>query len=159
MLSLVWKLGCNMHFMCYFVFKLKNQVQARVDRQKIQAGPPYLQPQKNKNATLHKADWDFVDALIDPRWPTTWFVPRLIGQIRVPGRLRRDGQPGVNHGAFSCGHIGADPISLASMPRITVCMQNVHEKKISVRRRETPSVWIGNGPINALARISVQLYR
>ena len=42
----------------------------------------------------------------------------------------------ANHGAFSCGHIGADLITLASMLRIPVCMHNVPEKDIF-----RPSTW------------------
>ena len=34
---------------------------------------------------------------------------------------------GANHGAISCGHIGKDVITLASMLRIPVCMHNVPE--------------------------------
>ncbi|MEJ2605730.1 MAG: hypothetical protein P8Z41_03550 [Anaerolineales bacterium] len=43
---------------------------------------------------------------------------------------------GANHGAFTCGHIGADLITLASMLRIPVYMHNVPEEKIF-----RPSAW------------------
>ena len=43
---------------------------------------------------------------------------------------------GANHGAISCGHIGADMITLASMLRIPVCMHNIPEEKIF-----RPSAW------------------
>nr|MDO8117465.1 L-fucose isomerase [Candidatus Sigynarchaeota archaeon] len=39
-------------------------------------------------------------------------------------------------GSISCGHIGADLITLASMVRIPVCMHNVPEEKIF-----RPSAW------------------
>jgi L-fucose isomerase len=47
---------------------------------------------------------------------------------------------GANHGAISCGHIGADLISLAAMLRIPVYMHNVDETKIF-----RPSAWNGFG--------------
>ena len=37
---------------------------------------------------------------------------------------------GANHGAISCGHIGADLITLCSMLRIPVSMHNVPEDQI-----------------------------
>jgi L-fucose isomerase len=43
---------------------------------------------------------------------------------------------GANHGAFCCGHIGQDLITLASMLRIPVCMHNVEESRIL-----RPSTW------------------
>ena len=47
---------------------------------------------------------------------------------------------GANHGAISCGHIGADLISLAAMLRIPVYMHNVDEKKVF-----RPAAWNGFG--------------
>jgi L-fucose isomerase len=42
---------------------------------------------------------------------------------------------GANHGALSYGHIGADLVSLASMLRIPVAMQNVEGSPFR------PSAW------------------
>ena len=44
--------------------------------------------------------------------------------------IRRNEQPGANHGAISYGHIGADLITMCSMLRIPVCMHNVDEADI-----------------------------
>jgi L-fucose isomerase len=47
---------------------------------------------------------------------------------------------GANHGAISYGHIGADLITLASMLRIPVCMNNVDDKQFF-----RPSAWSAFG--------------
>jgi L-fucose isomerase len=47
---------------------------------------------------------------------------------------------GANHCALSCGHIGADLITLASMLRIPVTMHNV-----SCERILRPAVWAAFG--------------
>ena len=72
----------------------------------------------------------------DPGWPTTWFVPRLTGSGAFKDVYSVMANWGANHGAFHCGHIGADLITLASMLRIPVCMHNVPEEKIF-----RPSAW------------------
>ncbi|MBN1413785.1 MAG: L-fucose isomerase [Bacteroidales bacterium] len=63
-------------------------------------------------------------------WPTTWFVPVLTGRGAFADVYSVMANWGANHGAFSCGHIGADLITLASMLRIPVCMHNVDEGKV-----------------------------
>ncbi|OPZ80884.1 MAG: L-fucose isomerase [bacterium ADurb.Bin431] len=72
----------------------------------------------------------------DPTWPTTWFAPRLTGKGAFSDVYAVMGNWGANHGAISCGHIGADLITLAALARIPVCMHNVAEAEIF-----RPSAW------------------
>jgi L-fucose isomerase len=76
----------------------------------------------------------------NPTWPTTWFVPRLTGRGAFTDVYSVMGNWGANHGAISCGHIGADLITLASMLRIPVCMHNVADDQIF-----RPSAWSAFG--------------
>ncbi len=75
-----------------------------------------------------------------PSWPTTWFVPRLIGDGNFKDVYSVMANWGANHGAFSYGHIGSQLMALASMLRIPVCMHNVPEEQIF-----RPSVWAAFG--------------
>ena len=67
----------------------------------------------------------------DYTWPCTWFAPRCDGK-EGPFKTAYDvmNNWGANHGAISCGHIGADLITLCSMLRIPVSMHNVPVEKI-----------------------------
>jgi L-fucose isomerase len=76
----------------------------------------------------------------NPTWPTTWFVPRLTGRGAFTDVYSVMGNWGANHGAISCGHIGANLITLASMLRIPVCMHNVADDQIF-----RPSAWSAFG--------------
>jgi len=76
----------------------------------------------------------------NPTWPTTWFVPRLTGRGAFTDVYSVMGNWGANHGAISCGHIGADLITLAAMLRIPVCMHNVADEQIF-----RPSAWSAFG--------------
>lgn len=91
---------------------------------------------------VHKA----LDERTDKTWPTTWFVPRLTGEGAFTSVYNVMAHWGANHGAISCGHIGADLITLASMLRIPVCMHNVSPEKIF-----RPSAWhsFGSNPETA----------
>lgn len=71
-----------------------------------------------------------------PTWPTTWFAPILTGRGPFKDVYSVMNNWGANHGAFSCGHVGAELITLASMLRIPVCMHNVPEDRIF-----RPSAW------------------
>lgn len=72
-----------------------------------------------------------LDKRTDPTWPTTWFTPRLDPKKDAFKDVYSVmNNWGANHGAISCGHIGADLITLASMLRIPVCMHNVDDAKI-----------------------------
>ena len=64
----------------------------------------------------------------DYTWPCTWFTPRTTGQGAFKTAYDVMNNWGANHGAISYGHIGADLITLASILRIPVCMQNVPEE-------------------------------
>ena len=66
----------------------------------------------------------------DYTWPCTWFTPRVTGKGAFKSAYDVMNNWGANHGAISCGHIGADLITMCSMLRIPVCMHNVDEKDI-----------------------------
>ena len=66
----------------------------------------------------------------DYTWPCTWFTPRVTGKGAFKSAYDVMNNWGANHGAISYGHIGADLITMCSMLRIPVCMQNVDEKEI-----------------------------
>lgn len=66
----------------------------------------------------------------DYTWPCTWFAPRCTGTGAFRDAYEVMNHWGANHGAISYGHIGADLITMCSMLRIPVCMQNVPEEKI-----------------------------
>ncbi len=91
---------------------------------------PVLQIAEGYTAELPKDVHDMLDQRTDPGWPTTWFVPNLTGEGAFRDVYSVMANWGANHGAFSCGHIGAELITLASMLRIPVCMHNVAEEKI-----------------------------
>ena len=85
-----------------------------------------------------------VHAKLDDRtnntWPTTWFAPRLTGEGAFRDVYEVMAKWGANHGAFSCGHIGADLITLAAMLRIPVFMHNVAEADLY-----RPTAWSSFG--------------
>ncbi|MEO3946768.1 L-fucose isomerase [Gorillibacterium sp. CAU 1737] len=87
-----------------------------------------------------------LDDRTDPTWPTTWFVPRLTESGACSSVYEVMNQWGANHGAISCGHIGADLITLASMLRIPVCLHNVPAADLF-----RPRVWSLFGTENAEA--------
>jgi L-fucose isomerase len=66
----------------------------------------------------------------NPSWPTTWFVPNLTGQGAFRDVYTVMNNWSANHGSISCGHIGADLISLAALLRIPVAMHNVADEKL-----------------------------
>lgn len=79
----------------------------------------------------------------DPTWPSTWFAPRLTGEGAFKDVYSVMANWGVNHGAFTYGHIGADIITLASMLRIPVSMHNVSRDRIF-----RPHAWSAFGTDN-----------
>jgi L-fucose isomerase len=87
---------------------------------------------------------DHVHAKLDDRtnntWPTTWFAPRITGEGAFRDVYEVMAKWGANHGAFSCGHIGADLITLAAMLRIPVFMHNVAESDVY-----RPTAWSSFG--------------
>jgi L-fucose isomerase len=102
----------------------------------VQGLGPALQLAEGHIIDLPSEIHDVLDARTNPTWPTTWFAPRTTGTgvFRDPYAVMNAW--GANHGAFTCGHIGADLITLASMLRIPVYMHNVPEEKIF-----RPSAW------------------
>jgi len=76
----------------------------------------------------------------NPTWPTHWFAPNLNGRGPFRDVYSVMANWGANHGAISCGHIGADLISLASILRIPVSMHNVPEESLF-----RPSAWSAFG--------------
>lgn len=64
----------------------------------------------------------------DPTWPSTWFAPRLTKTGAFSDVYGVMARWGANHGAFVYGHIGADLLTLASMLRMPVTLQNVTEE-------------------------------
>jgi len=79
----------------------------------------------------------------DPSWPTTWFAPRLTGKYPFGDVYSVMNSWGANHGAVSCGHVGPELISLASMLRIPVGLHNVADERIF-----RPSVWTHFGAMD-----------
>jgi L-fucose isomerase len=82
-----------------------------------------------------------LDERTTPTWPTTWFAPN-----RVPGDPVFDDvysvmeHWGSNHCVVSCGHIGEDLATLASILRIPVNMHNLDPKRLF-----RPSAWSAFG--------------
>jgi len=91
---------------------------------------PVLQLAEGWTVELDPAAHKLLDDRTDKGWPTTWFAPRLTEKDNFKDVYSVMNSWGANHGAISCGHIGADLITLASMLRIPVCMHNVDEKDI-----------------------------
>lgn len=101
---------------------------------------PALQIAEGWTVQLPKKVHDALDERTNPTWPTTWFVPNLTGSGAFTDVYSVMNNWGANHGAISCGHIGGDLISLASMLRIPVYMHNVAEASIF-----RPAAWNGFG--------------
>jgi len=95
---------------------------------------PVLQLAEGWTVEIPAAVHETLDERTNPTWPTTWFSPRLSSRVDGRGNFQDVYEVmsawGANHGAISCGHIGADLITLASMLRIPVSMHNVAEKNI-----------------------------
>ena len=101
---------------------------------------PVLQIAEGWTADLPAEVHRQLDERTNPTWPTHWFVPNLTGSGAFRDVYSVMANWGANHGALSCGHIGADLISLAAMLRIPVCMHNVPEETIF-----RPSAWSAFG--------------
>ncbi|WP_426445597.1 L-fucose isomerase [Paenibacillus sp. S-38] len=77
-----------------------------------------------------------LDERSNPTWPTTWFAPSLTGTGAFRDVYTVMNHWGSNHASVSCGHIGADLITLASILRIPVAMHNVPSERLL-----RPSAW------------------
>ncbi len=91
---------------------------------------PALQIAEGETIALPDAVHDVLDERTNPTWPTTWFVPKTGGSGVFRDVYSVMNAWGANHCAMSCGHVGADLITLASMLRIPVYMHNVAEDRI-----------------------------
>jgi L-fucose isomerase len=101
---------------------------------------PVLQIAEGWTVELPEEVHRVLDDRTDPTWPTQWFVPRVngVGPFRDVYTVMANWA--ANHGAISCGHIGADLITLASILRIPVHMHNVPQEEIF-----RPSAWANLG--------------
>jgi len=118
-------------------FKTAGQMPVTMSRVNLVKGAgPVLQIAEGYTTELDNEVHKLLDERTNPTWPTTWFVPRLTGKGAFKDVYSVMANWGANHGAISYGHIGADLITLASILRIPVCMQNVEEDKIF-----RPSAW------------------
>ncbi|MDR1886498.1 MAG: L-fucose isomerase, partial [Prevotellaceae bacterium] len=91
---------------------------------------PVLQIAEGWTVDIDPEAHEILDNRTDRGWPTTWFAPRLADNDNFKDVYSVMNNWGANHGAISCGHIGADLITLASMLRIPVSMHNVADRDI-----------------------------
>lgn len=91
---------------------------------------PVLQIAEGWTVNIDPVAHKILDDRTDKGWPTTWFAPRLTDDANFKDVYSVMNNWGANHGSISCGHIGADLITLASMLRIPVSMHNVAEEDI-----------------------------
>jgi L-fucose isomerase len=98
---------------------------------------PVLQIAEGVTAEIDPEMHRILDERTDKGWPSTWFVPRT---DRTKDAFKDVysvmNNWGANHASITCGHIGAELITLASILRIPVSMHNVAEHKIY-----RPAVW------------------
>lgn len=128
-------------------FLTKGSMPVTMSRLNITEGlGPFLQIAEGYTVELPDDVHEILNRRTNPTWPTTWFVPNTTGKGPFKDVYSVMANWGANHGAISCGHIGADLITLASMLRIPVAMHNVQENMIF-----RPSVWsaFGMDPENA----------
>ncbi|MDH3251285.1 MAG: L-fucose isomerase [Ignavibacteria bacterium] len=102
----------------------------------VQGLGPALQIAEGFTVDLPSAVSDVLEQRTNPTWPTTWFVPNLTGAGPFIDVYTVMNHWGANHCSLSCGHIGADLITLASILRIPVYMHNVAPERIF-----RPSAW------------------
>ena len=102
----------------------------------VQGLGPALQLAEGVTVELPDEAHDILDQRTNPTWPTTWFAPRITGTGAFRDTYNVMNNWGANHCVMSCGHIGADLISLASMLRIPVYMHNVTAENVF-----RPSSW------------------
>jgi L-fucose isomerase len=101
---------------------------------------PVIQIAEGHTVDLPAKIHQILDERTDPTWPTTWFAPILTGRGAFRDVYSVMNNWGANHGAISYGHIGKDLITLASMLRIPVAMNNVPEEQIF-----RPKAWASFG--------------
>ncbi len=101
---------------------------------------PVLQIAEGETVELPAKPHRLLEERTNPTWPTTWFAPRTTGTGAFRDTYSVMNSWGANHCVMSCGHIGADLITLASQLRIPVYMHNIAEDKIF-----RPSAWTAFG--------------
>lgn len=101
---------------------------------------PVLQIAEGVTVELPEDVHNTLDDRTNPTWPTTWFCPTLTGKGVFTDTYSVMNNWGANHCVMSCGLIGADLITLASMLRIPVYMHNVSDDRIF-----RPSSWAAHG--------------
>ncbi len=104
---------------------------------------PVLQLAEGYTCELPADMANTIENRTDPGWPTTWFAPALTGKGVFRDVYSVMANWGANHGSLSCGHIGGELITLASMLRIPVCMHNVPDDRIF-----RPSAWSSFGTLD-----------
>ena len=77
----------------------------------------------------------------NPTWPTTWFTPILTGAGAFADTYSVMDNWGANHCVITCGHVGDELLTLASILRIPVCMHNVAAERVF-----RPKAWSLFGP-------------
>lgn len=97
---------------------------------------PALQIAEGQFVDLPREIYSVLEERTNPTWPSHWFAPRLTGAGVFRDVYSVMNAWGANHGVISCGHIGADLITLAAMLRIPVYMHNVADEKVF-----RPGVW------------------
>ena len=118
-------------------FNTKGEMPVTISRVNLVKGlGPVLQLAEGWTVSVPEKMNKILTDRTDPRWPTTWFSPRLTGSGPFADVYSVMANWGANHSSSSYGHIGADLITLASMLRIPVCMHNVPEGDIF-----RPSSW------------------
>jgi L-fucose isomerase len=97
---------------------------------------PALQIAEGETVELPEKVHSILDERTNPTWPTTWFVPHTSGNGAFRDVYTVMNNWGANHCSMSCGHIGAELISLTSVLRIPVYMHNVSAENVY-----RPSAW------------------
>lgn len=112
-------------------FKTEAEMPVTMARLNIVDGlGPVMQIAEGWTTVLDESVHKIIDQRTDPTWPTTWFVPRLTGSGAFTDVYSVMANWGANHGAWVYGHVGQDLITLCSMLRIPVSMNNVDNSKI-----------------------------
>ncbi len=101
---------------------------------------PVLQVAEGFSVKIAPEIHERLNAITDPSWPTTWFVPGLTGQGAFTDVYSVMNNWGANHGSFTYGHIGHLYLALAAMLRIPVALHNVPQERIF-----RPKMWSAFG--------------
>jgi len=101
---------------------------------------PVMQIAEGFTVNLDSEMHELLDERTDPTWPTTWFTPVITGSGAFTDAYSVMNNWGANHAAVCYGHIGDLLITLASILRIPVNMQNISNERIF-----RPSFWSAFG--------------